>query len=98
MNRIIEKNLQKQRREADRKYRILFENHLKKLENDKQILEHKLLSEKEDLIARKDEDFKKLHDKYKVFRDKQDQNHKQELIIKQRELKNFNPCSNYELQ
>lgn len=35
MNKIIENSFLNQKREAGRKYRILFENHLKKLENDK---------------------------------------------------------------
>lgn len=96
INKLLEESNEEYMRKINFQYRILQENFMKKINNDKLVLEQRLKSEREDLLTRREEDMEMLLQKFKIYREKQEQQHKQELIQKSKELKNFNPCSNYD--
>lgn len=95
LSRLVDQEEEEFQRQALLQYNLLIENYKKKLEVDRFVLEQKLNRQKEELLAKRDNDFNTIHYKFNVFREKQEQIHKQQLLQKNKDLKNFNPCSNF---
>jgi hypothetical protein len=77
------------------KMRHLIENAIKRHENEQVALEKRLNSEREELFKMREKDFERVNSKFKVFREKLDNNHNADFIKEEKRLKSFNPSSNY---
>jgi len=77
------------------KMRNLIENAIKRHENELVAIEKRLNSEREELFKIREKDFERVNSKFKVFREKLDNNHNADFIKEEKRLKSFNPSSNY---
>jgi hypothetical protein len=77
------------------KIRNLLENVNKKHENELIALEKRQNSERDELLKMREKEFEKVHSKFRVFREKLDNNHNSDFIREEKKLKTFNPSSNY---
>jgi len=77
------------------KIRNLLENMNKRHENELIALEKRLNSDRDELLKMREKDFEKVHSKFRVFREKLDNNHNADFIKEEKKLKTFNPSSNY---
>ena len=55
-------------------------------------------SQRDELYLRRNKELEKINSKFTVFREKLESNHKTEMHMKRKELKNFNASSNILLQ
>ena len=67
----------------------------KKHENELVAIEKRLNSDREELLRMREKDFEKVHSKFRVFREKLDNNHNADFIREEKKLKTFNPSANY---
>ncbi len=80
---------------TEEKIRNLIENMNKRHENELTALEKRLNSDRDELLKMREKDFEKAHSKFRVFREKLENNHTADFIKEEKKLKTFNPSSNY---
>ena len=82
-------------RSTEDKMRLLMENFVKKHETELMAVEARLNSERDELLAMREKDFENLNAKFKVYREKLESNHNTEVNRKEKDLRSFNPSSNF---
>jgi len=99
----MQKKLEKLRRDSENKIqkktedkiKILLENLIKKHETELLAVESRLNAERDNLLITREKDFENLHAKFKVFREKLENNHNTEFNKEEKALKGFKASSNY---
>lgn len=99
---IVQKKLEKLRDQVilkansgiDDSIRLKLEAASKKQENEMVAIEKRINSNRDLLIRAKDEEFERLNSKFRVYREKLENNHINEFLREEKKLKSFNPCSN----
>ena len=66
----------------------------KRQENEIAVLEKRIAANRENLFKTKDAEFDQLNSRFRVYREKLDNNHINEFIREEKRLKSFNPCAN----
>ncbi len=79
---------------TDEKVRNLVENLNKRHVNELTAIEMRLNSDREKLLKMREKDFERVHSKFKVYREKLENNHNIDFISEEKKLKSFNPSSN----
>ena len=80
---------------TDEKIRIMLENVVKRHENELLVIEKRLNADREELLKMREKDFELVHSKFKIFRDKLENNHNSDFNKEEKRLKSFNPSANY---
>ena len=80
---------------TDEKIWNLIEAGIKRHQNELVATEKKINTEREELLKIREKDFDKLHSKFKVFREKLENNHTSDFIWEEKRLRTFNPSSNH---
>lgn len=78
----------------DDSLRLKIEAAGKKQENELIAIEKRINANREALFKAKDYEFEQLNSKFKVYREKLENNHVNEFVKEEKRLKTFNPCSN----
>ena len=99
----MQKKLDKLKRESEmkihqkteNKIRSLLENLIKKHETELLAVESRLNTERDNLLLAREKDFESVHSKFKVFREKLENNHNTEFNREEKTLKGFKASSNY---
>ena len=86
--------LQKSHGTIDDSIRNKLEGANKRQENELIAVEKRINANREALFKAKDFEFEQLNSKFKVYREKLENNHVNEFIKEEKKLKAFNPCSN----
>jgi len=78
----------------DDSIRLKLEAASKKQENEIVAIEKRINSNRDLLLRAKNEEFERLNSKFRVYREKLENNHVNEFLKEEKRLKGFNPCSN----
>ena len=76
------------------KIRNLVEHKGRRHENELVAIEKRLNSDREELLKMREKDFERIHSKFRVFREKLDNNHSIDFVREEKRLRSFNPSSN----
>ena len=76
------------------KIRNLVEHVGRRHENELVAIEKRLNSDREELLKMREKDFERIHSKFRVFREKLDNNHSIDFVREEKRLRSFNPSSN----
>lgn len=98
----LQKRFDKLKQEADNKMyhktedkiKLLLENLIKKHETELISLESRLNTERDNLLLAREKDFENIHSKFKIFREKLENNHNTEFNKEEKILKGFKASSN----
>lgn len=93
LEKLKEKALQKGHGNLDESLRNKFEAANKRKENELIAVEKRINSMRESLFREKDTEFEQLNSRFKVYREKLENNHVNEFIKEEKRLKSFNPYS-----
>ena len=99
---VVQKKLEKLRDQVivkansgiDDSIRLKLEAASKKQENEIVAIEKRINSNRDLLLRAKNEEFERLNSKFRVYREKLENNHVNEFLKEEKRLKGFNPCSN----
>ena len=94
LEKLREKCLQKGHGGLDDSIRNKLEAANKRQETELVAIEKRINANREALFKAKDFEFEQLNSKFKVYREKLENNHVNEFIKEEKRLKAFNPCSN----
>ena len=89
-----DKRVQKGSFNMDESIRSRLEAINKRQENEIAVLEKRIAANRENLFKTKDAEFDQLNSRFRVYREKLDNNHINEFIREEKRLKSFNPCAN----
>ena len=78
----------------DDSIRLKLEAASKRQENEIVAIEKRINSNRDLLLRAKNEEFERLNSKFRVYREKLENNHVNEFLREEKRLKGFNPCSN----
>jgi hypothetical protein len=103
---LLQKRLEKERgvcmekigKDTEEKMRNLLENFIKRHETELHAVEVRLNSERDELLTMREKDFENLNNKFKVYREKLESNHNTEINREEKNLRSFNPSSNFLLE
>ena len=94
LEKLREKCLQKGHGGLDESIRNKLETANKRQETELVAIEKRINANREALFKAKDFEFDQLNSKFRVYREKLENNHVNEFIKEEKRLKAFNPCSN----
>ena len=94
LEKLREKCLQKGHGGLDESIRNKLEGANKRQETELVAIEKRINANREALFKAKDFEFEQLNSKFKVYREKLENNHVNEFIKEEKRLRAFNPCSN----
>ena len=89
-----DKRVQKGSFNMDESIRSRLEAINKRQENEIAALEKRIAANRESLFKAKDLEFDQLNSRFRVYREKLDNNHINEFIREEKRVKTFNPCAN----
>jgi hypothetical protein len=95
LKKLEEKNEDIRRKKEIEKTKNKFLTIRKKHENELMALEKRINIGKEEMIKSREKDFMEIHLKFKVLKEKQETQQKQEMIAEEKRLKGFKPTSKY---
>ena len=86
--------VQKNQFSMDESIRNKLETVHRKHENEIMAIEKRINANREAMYKAKELEFEQLNSRFKVYREKLENNHANELIKEEKRMKSFNPCSN----
>ena len=86
--------LQKNSFNINERIQMQLDSMSKRHQNELNALDKRMITKREALFKAKDQNLEAVNAKFRVFREKLENNHVTEFIREEKRLKSFNPCSN----